>query len=404
MVFWYYEIMNPTEMPEFDFDHPADRRGTSSFKWDLPGMDKDVLPLWVADMDFAAPPGVVRALLDRAAHGVYGYTFAPEGLFEAFIDWQWKKNRFKVERDWIVFAPGVVPSLHYALDAYAGPGDGVVVQPPVYRPFYRAVEVTGRRLVLNPLRDTGLGYEMDFDALEAAAAGVKVLILCNPHNPVARVWTGEELERLGEICVKNDIVVVSDDIHSDLVLPGHPYVPLANIRGDFAARTVTCFAPSKTFNIPGTGCAFIVIPDPALRAAFRKAGERTAALDGTNLFSAAAAEAAYRTGGPWLEALVPYIRANYDFLKNRLAQRIPSVRVYPLEGTYVAWLDFRSFRISDEALENLLLREAKVKLNGGPIFGPGGEGFQRINLACPRNILEEALRRMAGVFEKGIKS
>jgi cystathionine beta-lyase len=386
----------------FDFDTPVDRRGTSSFKWDLKGREKDVLPLWVADMDFAAPPGVTEALLDRVSHGVYGYTFVPDGLYEAFIDWQWKRNRFHVERDWIVYAPGVVPSLHFALEACTGPGDGVAVQSPVYRPFYRAVEVMGRRLVLNPLRISGGRYEMDFDHLESVlGGGVKVLIFCSPHNPVARVWTKEELRRLGELCCKKNIVIVSDDIHSDLVMPGHRFVPLAALEEAAAARTITCFAPSKTFNIPGTGCAFIVIPDPDLREAFRKAGEKTSALDMPNLFSAAATEAAYRTGGPWLEALVPYIQGNYEFLKKYLAEHLPQVVVFPLEGTYVAWLDFRSFRISDEALENLLLKEAKVKLNGGPIFGPGGEGFQRINIACSRGVLEEALRRIVQVFRGG---
>lgn len=383
----------------FDFDNPPDRRGTSSFKWDEPGRAEDILPLWVADMDFPAPPGVTEALARRLSHGVYGYTFIPDTLYEAFIDWQWKRNRWRIEREWIVYAPGLVTSLHFAIDAYTREGDGVVIQSPVYRPFYHAVEVLKRRLVLNPLKIEGGTYRMDLGQFDAVAdRGTKLLILCSPHNPVARVWTEEELKNLGELCLAKGIRVVSDEIHGDLIMPGRRFTPLAALSASFAANTVTCAAPSKTFNIPGAGSAFVVIPDPDLRAAFRKAGEKTAALDLPNLFSVTAAEAAYRTGEAWLEALIAYVWENYLFVKDFFAEKLPRVRVFPQEGTYVVWLDFRDYGMDAAALKDLLLEQARVRLSWGETFGLGGEGFQRINIACRRETLRRSIEGIARVF------
>lgn len=383
----------------YDFDKPVDRRGTHSFKWDSPEQGRDVIPLWVADMDFASPPAVTEALLARAGHPVYGYSFASESLFEVFIDWQKKRNGWTIERDWIVLAPGVVPSLHFAIEAYTREGDGVAVQTPVYPPFFRAVERLNRRLAVNPLRRNGCRYSMDLEGLDALAGdGVKLLLLCSPHNPVARVWTGEELRELGGLCRDRGIVIVSDDIHSDLIMPGGRFVPLAALEDEFARITVTCMAPSKTFNIPGSSCALTVIPDPELRSAFVRAGDRTAALSLPGIFETVAAEAAYRNGGEWLDALIPYLRENYNFMKNFFAERLPSIRVFPQEGTFVTWLGFQAYGLGERELQDVLLTEARVKLNAGSFFGPGGEGFQRLNIACARSTLREGLERMAGAF------
>jgi cystathionine beta-lyase len=279
----------------------------------------------------------------------------------------------------------------------------VVVQTPVYRPFFRAVEIMNRRLVTNPLVREGLEYRMDLDGLAASLDGsVRLLLLCSPHNPVARVWTPEELRDLGNLCRERGVIVVSDDIHSDLVMPGHTYTPLAALGDDFAAGTVTCSSPSKTFNIPGAGCAFVVIPDAEKRAAFQRAGRRTSALDLPNIFSVTAAEAAYRGGGGWLDGLIPYLRDNYLFLKDFLGRELPDVRVFPQEGTYVVWLDFRGLGLGDREVESALT-DARVRLNAGSAFGQGGEGFQRLNIACPRGTLREGLRRIAEAFSGGGK-
>ena len=381
-----------------DFDTIIERRGTHSYKWDDPGQGRDVIPLWVADMDFPAPPAVTSALSARAANPIYGYTFAPEGLFQAFIRWHLRRNRWRVERDWVVPAPGVVPCLHYAVEAFTREGQGVVVQPPVYGPFFRAVEALGRRLTPNPLIRDGMRYRMDLEGLETLLdGGVGLLILCSPHNPVARVWDPEELLALGNLCRDRGVVIVSDDIHSDLIMPGKTFTPLAALGEDLAANSVTCSSPSKSFNIPGAGSAFAVIPDPEKRDAFRRAAERMGAMDMPNLFSAAAAEAAYREGEEWLEEVKSYIWDNYLFLEDFCRRRLPDLRVHPLEGTYVVWIDFRGLGLSAREMDTAL-RDARVRPSPGEIFGPGGEGFYRLNIACPRELLRQGLERIAAAF------
>jgi cystathionine beta-lyase len=381
-----------------NFDEIINRKGTDSYKWDFPGDPADMLQMWVADMDFAAPREVTEALHKRADQAVYGYGRTPESLLDAFIAWHQKRNGWNIDKDWIVPSPGVVPVLHFAIDAYTKEGDGVVIQTPVYPPFARAVKVTGRRLVLNPLVREGLRWRMDLAQLASVIDGAKLLILCSPHNPVGRVWTPAELKELGALCVSRGVTVVSDDIHCDLVMPGQRFAPLASLGLEFAQNTLTCMAPGKTFNIPGVGSAFSVIPNPKLREAFRRAGEKTAMLSIQGVFSVAAAGAAYRYGGAWLDELLPYLRDNYLFLKEFCARELPRVGVTELEGTYLAWLDFSAYGLGDREVTRVLREKARVRLNDGPSFGTGGEGFQRLNFGCPRAVLKEGLERIAEAF------
>ncbi|MDD5331011.1 MAG: pyridoxal phosphate-dependent aminotransferase [Sulfuricella sp.] len=379
-----------------DFDRDIPRAGTHSVKHDGRAAyfgTADVLPLWVADMDFAAPAAVTRALAARAAHPVYGYTFYPDGLFQALIGWLQKRHGWAVEREWIAMAPGVVPSLHAAVMAFAAPGEAVIVQPPVYFPFFTAVTGTGRRLVLNPLRLENGRYAIDFPHLERCAAeGARLLLLCSPHNPVGRVWTREELAEILRIARQYGLVVLSDEIHADLVYPGERHTVLATLATD-ADKLVTAVAPSKTFNIPGMGLSCLIAPDPALRGAVGRVFD-TLHLGHSNPFSIAAFEAAYRDGEPWLDSLLPYLRDNRDFVGARLAERLPDIRLIQPEGTYLLWLDCRGLGMDDAALRDFFVREAKVGMNPGTVFGAGGSGFMRLNIGSPRHVLVEALERI----------
>ncbi len=383
------------------FDTRIDRRGTGSFKWDTVARatgEPDALPLWVADMDFRAPEPVIEALRARVDHGVFGYATRTDAYYEAVIGWMRRRFAWTIERDWIVFSPGIVPALHLAVQACSDPGDRVIVQTPVYYPFSNAVLNNGRELVRNQLRENGGRWEMDFEGLERAIDGrTRLLIFCSPHNPVSRVWTRSELETLAAIAVRHDLVVVSDEIHEDLVMPGYRHVPLASISDAIADRTITCTAPSKTFNLAGLQTANVVISNAGLRRRFERALSSAGFLLG-NVFGYTALEAAYTAGGPWLDALLAYLDENDRFLRRFVMQRLPRVKVTPLEGTYLEWLDFRGFGLDDAVLNDVLLHGAKVWLDAGTLFGPGGEGFQRLNIACPRSLLEEALERMAAAM------
>ena len=379
-----------------DFDRVPDRRGTASLKWDFQQRfagTEGLLPLWVADMDFASPPEVIEALRRRAEHGVFGYTLEPESWFEAVAAWTLARHGWRLEREWLLPCPGVVPAIRLAIQAFSEPGDGVVIQPPVYYPFAESVRRNHRRLVENPLRLEGTRYSQDVQGLENAADGrARLLILCSPHNPVARVWRRDELESLGEACLRRQLIIVSDEIHCDLVLPGHRHLPTAALSGEIARRTVTLLSATKTFNLAGLGGSLAVIPDPELRERFHRAG-KALWTDIANAFTVAASEAAWRHGAPWLEAVLAYVEANYRFLVDFLAARLPAAVVFPLEGTYLAWLDFRPLGLTDKELKDRILGRARVWLDDGPMFGTGGAGFQRLNLACPRATLAEALQR-----------
>ncbi|HUW75662.1 MAG TPA: pyridoxal phosphate-dependent aminotransferase [Gallionella sp.] len=381
-----------------EFDEIIPRRGTSSFKYDgrmeIFGTE-DVVPLWVADMDFAVPAAVRDALVERAAHPIYGYTVYPESLYDALIAWQQKRHGWKVERDWIVMCPGVVPSVHAAIMALSQPDDVVIVQPPVYGPFFGAAKSVGRRLLLNPLRFENGRYRFDLEHFERCAAeGARLLLLCSPHNPVGRVWQTDELLALLEICERCDVTVVSDEIHADLVYPGSKHKPLAGL-SDGAVKIVTAVAPSKTFNIPGLGLSALIVPDEKDRAAIAKAFGMLH-VGAANPFSIVAFEAAYRNGAPWLDELLVYIEENYRFVRKYLQQHLPLIKLTAPEGTYLLWLDCRAMGLNDEQLEQFFVRQAGVGLSPGIIFGEQGSGFMRMNIAVPRSVIAGALEKMAG--------
>lgn len=381
-------------MKAFDFDHIIDRRDTGSMKWDTG--EKDLLPLWVADMDFSAPPAVIEALKSRVDHGIFGYA-APSKDFDSILcDWLQRRHGWKADPGHFCFCPGVVPAVNILIQALTQPGDKVILQTPVYYPFFEAVRNNGRQILENRLAFDGQRYEMDFEDLEAKAADPRatLLVLCSPHNPVGRVWTREELERLGRICAENGVFVVADEIHGDLIHRGHRHIPFASLGDGFARNSATCVAPSKTFNLAGLQFSTIIIPDGTARQRFANIMV-SLGIKRSNLMGIAAAEAAYRDGEPWLEALLDYLGGNLALVRNFVKERLEGVRLIEPEGTYLAWLDFSGLGLSQEELEKLMLEKAKVWLDEGYIFGSGGPGFERIVLACPRSILREALERIA---------
>lgn len=386
----------------FNFDSKISRAGTASVKFDGAaayfGTNAEMIPMWVADMDFAAPEAITRALVERAAHPVYGYTLYPDSMFDALISWMKKRHDWKIERSWLVMCPGVVTALHATVLAVTKPGESVIVQSPVYAPFYSCVTTTGRRLVNNPLKLEAGRYSIDFDHLEQCAAeGARLLILCSPHNPVGRVWTRNELERILEIARRYKLVILSDEIHADLVYPGIKHSALANlaVEGDLIITTV---APSKTFNIPGLGLSALVVPNSAQRAALRKAFDQLHIL-ANNPFSTVAFEAAYLEGELWLESLLIYLKETLEFVRNYLTAHLPEIRLIEPEGTYLLWLDCRSLGMNDEELKHFFVQEAGVGLSPGTVFGTGGSGFMRMNIGTPRRIVARALEQVKCAFE-----
>lgn len=377
----------------FDFDREIPRAGTASVKHDGAAANfgsADLIPMWVADMDFAAPEAITRALMERAAHPIYGYTFYPDSMYEALMSWMKKRHGWDIERAWIVMCPGVVPALHATILAVTQPEEAVIVQNPVYAPFFSSVTTTGRRLVLNPLRLENGRYAMDFNHLEQCAAdGARLLILCSPHNPVGRVWNRDELEQMLYIARRHNLVVLSDEIHADLVYPGSRHTTLATLakNGD---SIITAVAPSKTFNIPGLGLSALIVPDPAHRAGLHKVFDQLH-VGATNPFSIAAFEAAYREGEPWLESLLAYLEETRAFIRNYLINNISSIRLIEPEGTYLLWLDCRALGMKDEELHRFFTQEARVGMSAGTVFGNGGSGFMRMNIGTPRRNVATAL-------------
>jgi cystathionine beta-lyase len=384
-------------MKDFDFDHIIDRRDTGSMKWDTG--DKDLLPLWVADMDFTAPPAVIEALKTRVDHGIFGYAAPSKDLDGLLCGWLKRRHGWETDPEHYRFCPGVVPAVNILIQAMTQPGDKVILQTPVYYPFFEAVRNNGRQIFENPLAFDGQRYEMDFDDLEAKASDPRatLLVLCSPHNPVGRVWTREELERLGRICAENGVFVVADEIHCDLIHRGFRHVPFASLGDDFARNSATCVAPSKTFNLAGLQYSTVIIPDDKARQRFTNIMV-SLGIKRSNLIGLAAAEAAYRDGEAWLEALLDYLGGNLALVRDFVKERLEGVRLIEPEGTYLAWLDFSGLGFSKEELEKLMLEKAKVWLDEGYIFGSGGPGFERVVLACPRKVLREALERIAMAF------
>lgn len=377
----------------FDFDQEISRENTNSVKFD--GRQQyfgttDVSPLWVADMDFAVPECVTRALHERIHHPVFGYTLYPDSIYEAIIDWFQRRHQWTIEREWIVFAPGVVPSLFAAAKAFAKEGEGVIVQSPVYFPFFSAVTTNQRKLINNPLRENNGRYEIDFEHLEQCAQqGAKLLLLCTPHNPVGRVWGEAELQQVLEIARRYDLTILSDDIHCDLIYSGMKHTMLGRLAqpGD---KIITTIAPNKTFNIPGLGLSALIIPNPAERSAMKHMFE-TLHVGNYNPLSITAFEAAYREGDRWLDALMRYLETTRDFAADFIAREIPQIKLIKPEATYLLWLDCRGLGMSDAQLRDFFVRECKVGMNPGTVFGEGGSGFMRMNIGTTKARILDAL-------------
>ncbi|HOO70852.1 MAG TPA: MalY/PatB family protein [Spirochaetota bacterium] len=378
------------------FDRDIAREGTASVKWDLRGQlfgRPDALPLWVADMDFPSPEPVISALEKRAAQGVYGYTFAPDEYYRAVTGWQKGRHGWDVLREWIHFSPGVVPGINFLIQAFTEPGQGVLLQLPVYYPFLKAVTSNGRVIVNSPLAESGGSYAIDYADFEAKAAlpETRVFVLCNPHNPVGRVWTKEELVRMGEICQRHGVLVVADEIHSDIVYPGFTHVPFASLGESYALNSVTCSAPSKTFNLAGLQTSYLIIPDGAKGRVYRKKLESLGIM-GPNLFGIEALIAAYTGGASWLEALKAYLLGNINIMDEMFGASGSPVTLIRPQGTYLAWLDFRKLGMDDRGLREFIINRAGLALDDGYIFGRDeGSGFQRLNFACTRKTLNAAL-------------
>ncbi len=386
----------------FDFDRPVDRHGTNSLKYDFAkefGKPENALPLWVADMDFPAPPAVREAIQAAAEHGIFGYSDAKDGYTEAAAAWFRQRHGWEPRREWLVKTPGVVFALAMAVRSLTEAGDAVLVQPPVYYPFYSVVKNNGRRLVESELVLRDGHYEIDFADFEEKLARerVKLFILCSPHNPVCRVWTREELERLGALCERYGVFVVSDEIHCDFAFPEHPHTVFIKACPALAERTVVCTAPSKTFNLAGLQTSNIWIPGEDVRRRFKAEMSRCGA-SGPNLLGLRAAQAAYESGAAWLDECRAYMRENLAFLRTFLAERLPELRLIEPEGTYFAWLDCSALGLSADALDELILRKAAVWLDGGQMFGACAGQFQRMVLACTRATLREALERIECAF------
>ncbi len=390
-------------MAKYDFESIIDRRGTGCLKWDAwdrRGHAADDLPLWVADMDFKTAPCAIEALVERAEHGIFGYTMAQDGYYEAVQGWFETRHGWRPEREWFVMTPGVVFALAMAINALTQPGDAVVIQPPVYYPFRSMIVDNGRKAHTSPLIYDDGRYSMDYEGFERVLveSGAKLFILCNPHNPVGRCWTAEELRRIGQVCLRHNVVVVADEIHADFARPGFAHVPFASLGEEFARNAIVCTAPSKTFNLAGLQLSNIFIPDPDLRAAFKRALDRTG-YDEPSVFGVAATQACYERGGEWLDELKGVLETNLAVLEEAVG-RMPGVRLVPLESTYLPWLDCTGLGLDDAGLKHLVERDARLWLDLGTMFGAEGSGFVRMNLASPTSMVREACERLVGAVSK----
>ncbi len=377
---------------KYDFDKTIDRRATNSYKWD--SAPEGALPMWVADMDFRTAPAIIDALQKRVVHGIFGYTRVPDAYYDAVTSWFSRRHGWDIDREWIIYTSGVVPAVSAVIKALTVPGDKVIVQTPVYNCFFSSIRNNGCEIMSNPLRRTADTYEMDFDALERCAADprAKVMLLCNPHNPAGRVWTPDELTRLGNICLRNGVTVVADEIHCELVYQGFKYTPFASLSDAFLHRSVTCVSPSKAFNIAGLQIANIVAFDNDLRSRIDKAININEVCD-VNPFGVAATIAAYNEGEEWLNQLVDYLHGNYEAMAEFCRRELPEFPITRLEGTYLVWMDCSSLGMPSDALEHALLDDARLWLNAGTMYGAEGEGYMRWNIACPRSVMLDGLNR-----------
>lgn len=386
----------------YNFDTIIDRSNNFAAKWSE--MDKkygtnEILPMWVADMDFKAAPCIIDALRNRLEQGIYGYTTRPNSYNESIVNWVSRRFGWNIKSEWLVFSPGVIPAISILIQELTNEGDKIMIQEPVYSPFNSVVKDNKRELVISPLKKLEDGnYVMDFEDIESKIKDVKIFILCNPHNPVGRVWTKEELKQLGDICIKHSVKVISDEIHSDIIFKGYKHTPFASICKEFEQHSITCMAPTKTFNIAGLQMSQVILPNEEdykiLDSAFARIDIRR-----NNSFSLVATEAAYNHGEEWLIDFLDYLEGNMDFAVEYIEENMPKLKVKKPQGTYLLWVDFSELGLSDSEIAKFLVEKAKVALNNGTSFGMGGEGYQRINLACPRSMVEEALKRIKNAID-----
>lgn len=382
---------------KYDFNELIERKNTGSLKYDFTaeyfGSDS-LVPMWVADMDFRTPDFIMEAIRKRARHEIMGYSVRPGSFYQAIIDWYKGRQGWEIQRDWILFSPGIVSALSMAIRAFSGEGDRIIVQPPVYHPFFSVIKDNKRIPLYNPLLEDNGSYRMDLVGLKKKLdPGVKLLLLSHPHNPVGRVWSPDELTRLAKICLENNIIILSDEIHSDLVFRPNRHVPMCTLGDEIAQNTVACVAASKTFNLAGLSSSVVVIQNEKLHARFNHELS-TGHLHMGNIFGSVAMEAAYTRGHEWLDQLMDYLKGNLDLLSVFINSGLPGIRMVPAEATYLAWLDMRDLGLKGRELRQFMIRNARIGCNDGPSFGPGGEGFQRLNFACPRSVLHKALTQM----------
>ena len=381
----------------FNFNKIIDRTNNFSAKWSEMNKNfgsNDLLPMWVADMDFLTAPCIMEALKDRLEQGIFGYTTRPSSYNESIVNWLDNRFSWKIKKEWLMFSPAVITSISLLIQNLTQKNDKIMIQEPVYSPFHNIVELNERDLVISPLIKLDDGsYIMDYEDIEAKIKDVKIFILCNPHNPVGRVWTREELTRLGQICLKHNVIVISDEIHSDIILKNHKHIPFASISKEFCKNTITCMAPTKTFNLAGLQSSFLVMSNPYYYEVMDRAFS-TLDIKRNNAFSLVATEAAYNYGEDWLDELIKYIEDNVDFAIEYIKTHMPKLKVKKPEGNYLLWVDFNSLNVDEKDLKDALINKGKVALNSGSSFGIGGDGYYRINLACPRAMVLEALKRI----------
>ncbi|MBS3808394.1 MAG: PatB family C-S lyase [Bacteroidales bacterium] len=381
----------------FDFDQAVPRENTDSVKYDLREKlfgREDIIPMWVADMDFRVPPAVSQAIHERANHGIYGYSIRPEGFYDSAISWMDKRHGWQVARDWLTFSPGIVPGVNLAIMGLTAPGDKIMIQPPVYFPFFDAIKKNDRQLAENRLILRNGRYYVDLEDFERQLqGGVRMFILSNPHNPGGSVWTRQELEDMGNLCLQYGATIIADEIHCDIVFPGYRYTPMASISEEIASQTLTFIAPSKTFNIAGLSTSVGIISDSSLRREFNRMLDRIHIGHG-NIFGTVALQAAYNHGGEWLDQLLVYLKQNLELIEHYIHERLDGVKLIRPEGTYLAWLDCRELPLENDRINRFMIEQAGVGLNDGASFGENGQGFQRLNFGCPRSTLQKVLENL----------
>ena len=388
---------------KYNFDEQHDRSINQSIKVDyvkdLFGSE-DVLPMWVADMDFKAADPIIDALRNRLEQGIFGYTSLNDNYFNAFINWVSKRHGWQVQREWLTFSPGVVPSIIFAIQALTEVGDKIIIQSPVYGPFKSSIENHGRQVIGNPLKYEDKTYKMDFEDLEKKIdEGAKALILCNPHNPVGKVWSQNELERLADLVVKKDILLISDEIHSDLIMKGHKHIPIASLNPEIACRTVTCMSPTKTFNLAGLQSSVVITCDQSIRGKINHSFE-IMDMKINNCFGQVAFESAYTHGEEWLSQLMEYVEGNIDFVVEYIKEHIPEIKVRKPEGTYLLWFDCKGLNLNHEELKTFMAEKAKVGMTSGDFFGIEGEGFMRYNVATTRENVKKGIYQIEAAIKE----